>query len=329
VEPGVGAPGSLFTFEVTYVDWDGDPPAVARLVLDGITYDMTFVEGDVRDGAVYRFQTELRAAYEHYFAFGDGSNPTVYSETIRGPGVGYPFTMGSPATEAGRSSNETEHPVALTHEVSFSDHEVTQSEYQAVMGTNPSRFRGDNLPVENVSWYDAIAFCNALSRAAGLTEAYEISGATVAWDRNADGYRLPTEAEWERACRSGTTTAFSGGDLTNEACGFDPVLDGLAWYCGNSSAATQPVRSKQPNAWGLYDMHGNVREWCWDWYQEDLGSAVAVDPAGPESGSQRVVRGGSWYYFARECRSAARAPYWPNSKDDFIGFRVVQTVFEE
>jgi formylglycine-generating enzyme required for sulfatase activity len=148
----------------------------------------------------------------------------------------------------------------------------------------------------------------------------------VTWDKEADGYRLPTEAEWEAHCRAGTQTAFVSGDLTEEACGVDPALDAVGWYCGNAGASTHEIRGKAPNAWGLYDMHGNVREWCWDWYAEDLGSAATVDPSGPPGGSQRVIRGGSWFYFARECRSAARAPYWPNSKDNFIGFRVVRTI---
>jgi len=332
VDPGVGAPGSTFRFQATYVDWDGDAPTESRLVLDGVSYDMSLVSGNYRDGAVYRREVPLGIrieGHEHYFVFSDGAHPTLYSDTLEGPGVGYVFTMGSPVSERGRAANETEHPVALTHEVVFAAHEVTQAEYETATGSNPSRFRGADLPVENVAWHDAIAYCNALSRAEGRTEAYSIAGASVEWNRDADGWRLPTEAEWERACRAGTTTPFSGGDIVSEACGYDPVLDALGWYCGNSAEATHPVGGKSANAWGLFDMHGNVREWCWDWYADDLGSAVAIDPAGPVTGSQRVVRGGSWYYFARECRSAARAPYWPNSKDDFIGFRVVRTVFEE
>lgn len=331
VTPGVGAPGTNFIFEVIYTDWDGDPPVEATIVLDGTSDTLDYVSGSIRDGALYRFARVLDdwGQHEHFYRFGDGRHPPVVTNVIAGPGVGYVFTMGSPANERGRDMDEVLHEVALTREVWFSDHEVTQAEYETVTGTNPSRFRGGGFPVENVSWYDAVLYCNTRSRAEGFAECYSIQGASVVWNESADGYRLPTEAEWERACRAGTNTAFFGGDLTNEGCGLDPVLDPIGWYCGNSARAPHAVRGKQPNAWGLYDMHGNVWEWCWDWYQTNLGTSIAIDPKGPETGSQKVVRGGSWYYFARECRSAARAPYWPNSRDDVVGFRVVRTLVED
>jgi formylglycine-generating enzyme required for sulfatase activity len=236
------------------------------------------------------------------------------------------FSMGSPAGEVGRDTDEILHTVVLTRDFWISPTEVTQAEWTALMGTNPSRFVGPSLPVERVSWFDAVAFCNARSVAAGFTPAYTISGETVEWNRDADGYRLPTEAEWELACRSGTGTATSNGDLTEEACGFDPVLASIAWYCGNAGPTTHEVATLNPNSAGLHDMHGNVWEWCWDWYVADLGEGLAVDPAGPAGGAQRAIRGGSWYYFARECRSASRGPYWPNSADDTVGFRVARTI---
>jgi formylglycine-generating enzyme required for sulfatase activity len=269
-------------------------------------------------------------AHAHFFRFRDARNPPVTTVITAGPFVGESFTMGSAVNEPGRDVDETSHIVLLTGEVQIEDHEVTQSEYEAIMGLNPSRMLGADRPVEGVTWFDAIAYCNARSVQDGLAPAYTIDGETVTWDREAAGWRLPTEAEWERGCRAGAATAFTNGPITSTTCADsssgqpDPMLDQVGWYCGNAGSGHHNVRTKQPNASGLYDMHGNVWEWCWDWYVADLGSSVAVDPAGPAGGSQRVIRGGSWYYFARDCRSAARAPYWPNSKDDIVGFRVAR-----
>jgi formylglycine-generating enzyme required for sulfatase activity len=328
VSPLGGTVDSLFVFEITYEDGDGDAPAVAEVRIDGAGYAMTFVSGSVTTGARYRYETMLAiGAHERSYRFSDGVNPDVATADAPGPWVGvFSFPMGSPADEPGRDSDETRHPVVLTRNFWISDHEVTQAEYEALMGTNPSRFAGVDLPVESVSWLDAVAYCNARSADEGLTPAYTIDGPSVGWNEAADGYRLPTEAEWELACRAGSDQAFSGGPLTEQACGTDPVLDPLGWYCGNAGSTTHAVGTKAANAWGLYDLHGNVWEWCWDWYLADPGAGLAVDPAGPGGGSQKVIRGGSWYYFARDCRSASRAPYWPNSQDDVVGFRVARTV---
>ena len=338
VTPGVGTPDSTFVFEIVYEDWDNDPPTEAKLFLDGTAYDMTALTDNYRDGVLFRYPTTLDVwgEHEHFYSFSDGNHPVILTDTIAAPGVGFVFTMGSPAGETGRDTDEAEHQVALFRNTLFADHEVTQAEYEAVTGGNPSRFRGADLPVENVDWYDAIAYCNALS-ADSLTPAYSITGSIVSWDREADGFRLPTEAEWEWACRAGGTTAFAGGDITEEACGFDFVLENLGWYCGNSDTiptddstqtvkTTHAVKMKAANDWSLNDMHGNVYEWCWDWYEEDLGTGFAIDPDGPDTGSRKVIRGGSWFDFARDCRSASRAPYYPNSKDDIVGFRVVRTI---
>ncbi len=329
VTPDAGTTDSTYAFEVTYTDADGDLPVALKVYIDSTGYDMTYISGDHESGALYRYVASfpLVGAFDHYFSSDDGHNHTVDTEEESGPVIGLiSFTMGSPDDEAGRNTNETAHAVALTREVEFSTHEVTQLEYETIIGSNPSRFTGDNLPVENVTWFDAIIYCNALSLSEGLDEVYSVSGEAVTWDSEADGYRLPTEAEWEAYCRAGTQSAFSGGDLTHEACGPDPVLDTLGWYCGNAAAATHDVMSLSPNSEGLFDMHGNVWEWCWDWYLSDLGTEPAIDPAGPPGGSQRVIRGGSWYYHAKVCRSASRSPYWPNSKDDLVGFRVVRTI---
>jgi formylglycine-generating enzyme required for sulfatase activity len=327
VTPEVGEPGTTFTFRVTYTDGDGDLPSTAEVLIRGEAHPMELESGEVETGAVYAYSTTLdRGSYDYAFRFDDGHGHLVVTRIVQGPWVGTIFQMGSPPDEPGRDTDETLHTVVLTRNFWISDHEVTQEEYEAVMGTNPSRIKDPQRPVENVTWFDAIAYCNARSLQEGLEPAYEIDGETVTWNPDADGYRLPTEAEWEYACRAGTQTAFSGGPITEEYCGLDPVLDALGWYCGNAEDTTHPVKQKQPNAMGLYDMHGNVWEWCWDRYTEDLGAEVAVDPQGPTTGAQRVIRGGSWYYYARECRSASRAPYWPNSGDDIVGFRVARTL---
>jgi len=292
---------------------------------------MTQVGGDFENGALFRYEVTLTlGSYEYSFIFDDGHGHRVVTPPATGPYVGESFLMGSPSNERGRDPDETQHTVVMTGGAWVSDHEVTQEEYEAVMNRNPSRIQGLKRPVENVTWYDAVAYCNALTiQEGGRTPAYTIDGDEVVWNRAADGYRLPTEAEWERACRAGGQTAFATGDITVFTCldsvSVDPVLDQLGWYCGNSDSTSHEVKTKQPNAAGLYDMHGNVAEWCWDWYG-DLGAGVAIDPAGPPTGILRVIRGGSWYYYSRDCRSASRDTYYPNSKDDVVGFRIVRTI---
>ncbi len=212
------------------------------------------------------------------------------------------------------------HTVTISKAFYMSKYEVTQKQYQAVMGTNPSYFKGENLPVEHVSWYDAVAFCNTLSQLEGLTPCYTINGIIVTCNFDANGYRLPTEAEWEYAAKAGTTTDYYNGSLTNDY--IDPNLDNIAWYSGNSSSKTQPVGQKQPNAFGLYDMSGNVLEWCWDWFSS-YTSATVTDPNGPVTGSDRVRRGGSWNDFASICRSANRYHCIPGVPNYDAGFRVV------
>jgi formylglycine-generating enzyme required for sulfatase activity len=218
------------------------------------------------------------------------------------------FTMGSPTNEVDRYANEgPQTQVTLTRGFFLGRYEVTQGEYLAVMGSNPSYFTGDtNRPVERVSWHDATNYC------ARLTAQERLAGRLPAgW-----AYRLPTEAEWEYACRAGTTNRFYYGD--------DPgytQLANYAWYSANSGSTTHPVGGKLPNRWGLYDMAGNVWEWCSDWYGAYPGGSV-TDPQGPASGSNRVVRGGSWSFNAFHCRSASRYGD-PASRGFDIGFRVV------
>jgi formylglycine-generating enzyme required for sulfatase activity len=219
------------------------------------------------------------------------------------------FTMGSPVSEQDCDPDEgPQTVVTLTHGFFMGRTEVTQGQYQDVMGSNPSYFTGDpNRPVEQVTWYDATNYCGKLTaaeRAAGRLPAGYV-------------YRLPTEAEWEYACRAGTTTRFSYGD--------DPgylQLGNYAWYQGNEVGTTHPVGQKRPNGWGLYDVHGNVWEWCLAWYGGYPGGTV-TDWQGPMSGSSRVARGGGWDDVGQYCRSANRAGREPSGRYHGHGFRAV------
>ncbi len=196
----------------------------------------------------------------------------------------------------------TPHEVILTTSFKMGVHEVTQAQYEQVMGVNPSEFKGANNPVETVSWDDAVEFCRRLSDLPAEKAAGNV-------------YRLPTEAEWEYACRAGTTTMYSFGDDESE-------LKQYGWFFDNPDSKTHPVGSKQPNAWGLYDMHGNVEEWCQD-RCGDYPRGSVTDPSGGTSGSVRMIRGGSWCRTAKGCRSAKRYGSRPSARYYGSGFRVV------
>lgn len=224
--------------------------------------------------------------------------PKPYIENLNGVSLemiavpGGSFQMGS---NNGSDNEKPAHQVTVSS-FAMGKYEVTQSQWQAVMGNNPSSFKGDDLPVENVSWEEAQAFCRKLSQHTGQT------------------YRLPTEAEWEYACRAGSTGDYAGN------------FDAMAWYNKNSGSKTHVVGQKQPNAWGLYDMHGNVWEWCQDWYGSNYYSqSPSTDPQGPSSGSLRVIRGGGWGIFAANCRSASRLRSAPDERAGHLGFRLLRT----
>jgi formylglycine-generating enzyme required for sulfatase activity len=253
------------------------------------------------------------------------------------------FIMGS--NDAADWNAQPAHSVTLTSGFYMGKYQVTQEQYEAVMGVNPSYFQGtsrlpetgeiqERRPVEQVSWYDAIVFCNKLSIKEGLTPAYRISGSTnpadwgtvttnynTAWDAveivsGSNGYRLPTEAQWEYACRAGTTTAWY--------CAMESELVNYAWYSANSGSKTHGVGKRTENAWGLYDMNGNVMEWCWDWWAS-YSSGAETDPAGPAVGSNRMIRGGGWDYPAANLRSAFRYNFYPYIPSYYVGFRLIRS----
>jgi len=219
------------------------------------------------------------------------------------------FMMGSPESEEGHQrNNETQHEVTISKDYYLGVYEVTQAQYEKVIGKNPSLFQraivGNEIadrPVENVSWDDTVEFCKKLSDLPEEKKAGRL-------------YRLPTEAEWEYACRAGGKTAFSFGESSES-------LGDYAWFIGNGNFQTHPVGEKKANAWGLYEMHGNMGEWCSDWYGRYPKGAVS-DPTGPKEGSGRVFRGGCWGNEAADCRSAVRYGYAPSSRGSFLGFRV-------
>ncbi|MCP4545964.1 MAG: formylglycine-generating enzyme family protein [bacterium] len=186
----------------------------------------------------------------------------------------------------------------------------------------------ENHPVKGVTWYGSACYCDWMSLQADLPKAYDHSGdwsCNAGDPYNAEGYRLPTEAEWEYACRAGSITALANGEITVLTCGYDPVLAEIGWYCGNDEGWPSPVAQKIDNAWGLFDMHGNLYEWCNDWYRTYGGDET--DPIGSGSGDYRMIRGGHWNDYALYCRSAERDVGIPSSIRSHIGFRPVRSTF--
>ena len=273
-----------------------------------------------------------------------GPPPIPGKWTVLEPGT---FYMGSPDHELCRLPHETRHQVTLTHRFAISLTEVTQGAFQAVMGSTPSHFSscGSQCPVENVSWSAAAVYCNRLSKRVGLERCYRCDTANGQYSapyectvkppydgtgpkgqkiHQCGGYRLPTEAEWEYAYRATSGSALHNGSIGN--CSKDDRASAAGWYDKNSSKSPHPVARRKSNAWGLYDMGGNVWEWVNDWYQQDLGTAAETDPVGPLSGVSRVFRGGSWTTDAGGIRAASRSRIPPKYGYSFIGFRCVRTV---
>jgi formylglycine-generating enzyme required for sulfatase activity len=283
----------------------------------GTVYSVEYVT-DLAQTNSWRCQEFLQLTASPYL-WADKSAPAIGQRFYRAAVFGAPtnmvfippgtFLMGSPTNEVERNNDEgPQTAVTISRGFWMGKYEVTQGEYLALIGSNPSGFTGDtNRPVETVSWFNATNYCGKLTQR-------ERSAGRIPID---SVYRLPTEAEWEYACRGWTSTRFSYGDdagYTN--------LTNYAWYTNNSSGSTFPVGQKLPNSWGLYDMTGNVAEWCQDWYGSYPGG-IALDPQGPATGSTRVFRGGLWLRPASYCRSAWRKGLPPDSLANGGGFRVV------
>jgi len=231
------------------------------------------------------------------------------------------FIMGSSESEIARDDDELQHRVNLTRSYYISTKEITQSQWREVTGENPSNHICNDCPVEGVNWYECIEFCNLLSKSEGYEPVYTVDGQSVTWEKKKRGYRLPTEAEWEYACRAGTRTpTYNGADEQD-------ILN-IGWCRENSDGETHPVGRKLPNEWGLYDMCGNVWEWCWDRYTE-FRRDTRDDPTigwptySRNPPTERVLRGGSYRYPLHCFRSAKRYSYSPILPRNHFGLRVV------
>jgi formylglycine-generating enzyme required for sulfatase activity len=316
---------------ITVTDFKGDA------VVDR-TVAVKKVPPSVVETLQYKTAAIAKNEFETYLnsAFSGVGGVARETQVERGPPgfvfiQGGTFTMGSPPSEPDGQDDEVQHSVTVSS-FYMGKYEVTQKEWRKVMGNNPSYFniKGEDLPVESVSWNDAVKYCNKRSEMEGLNPAYTIKGKDVIWNRKANGYRLPTEAEWEYACRAGTTTPFNtGNNITTDQANYagNHPYNGNAR--GTSRRKTTPVGSFAPNLWGLYDMHGNVDEWCWDWYGK-YSREVQTDPRGAVYGAYRVLRGGSWFGYAGYMRSAQRSFDHPRGRFSYvsylsyIGFRVAR-----
>lgn len=262
----------------------------------------------LKDEQVQRLEAEVTQALQLSQSLGAVVVQAPQEPEVNRLGMGFlkvtagRFLMGSAPHEYQREADEAQHEVTLTRDFYLQTHPVTQSQWQKVMGNNPSDFKGPNLPVDNVSWNEIVTqFIPRLNA------------------REEGTYRLPTEAEWEYACRAGGSQAYGAfEDVVN--------LDRYAWYNHNAQFQTHPVGTKQPNAWGFYDMQGNVWEWCQDWYGGPYGTASQTDPTGGSAGMGRVMRGGSWFGGPESCRCAARGYMAPETRIRLIGFRLVKVI---
>lgn len=258
------------------------------------------------DEQVVRLEEEVKQSLRLNQELGAPAVATLQEPEFNRLGMGFlkvsagRFMMGSAPHEYQREADEAQHEVTLTHDFYLQTHPVTQSQWQKVMGNNPSDFKGPNLPVDNVSWNEIVTqFIPRLNA------------------REEGAYRLPTEAEWEYVARAGGNQAYGHyEDVVN--------LDRYAWYNNNAQFQTHPVGTKEANPWGFYDMQGNVWEWCQDWYNGPYGTLAQLDPLGSQAGPGRVMRGGSWFGGSESCRCAARGYMAPETRIRLIGFRLVK-----
>lgn len=307
---------------------DTDEPCIANC--DGLECGSDGCGGDCLDPA------RECAAGERPWCRSDGRFECVDEVWIPlSPGV---FMMGSPEDESGRVEDESRHEVTLTHEFLIHSTEVTQGQFEAVMGYDPSRHLrcSEDCPVDQVSWHESAAYCNALSAAAGLEACYECTGegrrvectraGAFASPYACPGYRLPTEAEWEYAARAGDDRLNYAGVDDASACSESPGLEEIAWYCANSRGTTHDVASLRANEWGLHDVFGNIWEWCHDSYVVDLGSDPVFDPCTIEESALFVLRGGSAYDPARVMRASVRLAFTAGGDLLDFGFRPVRSV---
>ncbi len=270
------------------------------------------------------------AIFISVFLFGCAS-VSVYETSIGGKMIKISagkFMMGSEKSENGHYPDEFFHEVTISKDFLIGETEVTQAQWEEVMGADPSHFTGcSDCPVEMVSWYDAIRFTNRLSEIEGFNKCYVGQGQDYSWDFSCNGYRLPTEAEWEFAARAGTTTVYSLGDcVTTDQVNFNgssPLPDCPA---GQYRGKTIPVASLAANKFGLYDIHGNVWEWVWDRWDKDYPRDSQTDPKGPNVGDRRINRGGSYHHNGRLARSAVRDFNTDTDKIPQLGFRIARSL---
>jgi formylglycine-generating enzyme required for sulfatase activity len=310
---------SWFTWDITPKMITGDIGANitggrSKVAIWDVFLDTDDLEGD--------YTVEVNATYQ-YWDVDSGSNSIGY-DMVEIPAGQFLREAHSPDSSWG--SIPTLSPVTINSSFMLGKTEVTQGQWRRIMGDNPSWFRycGDNCPVEQVTWFDAVNFCNKLSDLEGATRCYLVDGNSIKWDEECTGYRLPTEAEWEYAARAGTTTEFSTGDcLSTEQANYNGNLPNDVCPGGDYRKTTLNVDSFKPNAWGLYNMHGNVLEWVWDW-KANFSTNSVEDPKGPRSGFTRIYRGGGWNKSAESCRSSQRFFFVPEWCDSAVGFRLAK-----